>query len=271
MAAASGTSLRITLIQTDLFWENIYANLGMLEEKLMNLNEPTDVIVLPEMFNSGFTNNVTQTAEPMNLTTHRWMKQMAAQANAAVVGSIAIKIGNKFVNRLLWVEPDGTTVHYDKRHLFRMGFENEAYLQGSEILIRQWRGWKICPLICYDLRFPVWSRNVNLAYDLLLYVASWPAARAYVWQTLLPARAIENLSFVAGVNRIGTDGNATEHMGQSALYDFKGIPQNTPGDNEEILQFTLSKTELDQFREQFPANLDADSFEMFIDAVDATT
>ena len=254
--------LRITLIQTDLYWENTIANLAMLEEKIHTLESPTDLIVLPEMFNSGFSQNVKETAEPMNLTTHRWMKQMAAQTDAVVTGSFAVKEGDKFVNRLLWVEPDGTTAFYDKRHLYRMGFENEHFTVGSEKLIRNWRGWNICPLICYGLRFPIWSRNVNLEYDLLFYVASWPSQRNYVWNTLLAARALENLSYVAGVNRIGVDGNDIEHVGSTALYDFKGMPQNPPNSEESILQFTLSKSELNRFREKFPAHLDADEFEI---------
>jgi predicted amidohydrolase len=143
-----------------------------------------------------------------------------------------------------------------------MGFENEHFTVGSEKLIRNWRGWNICPLICYDLRFPIWSRNVNLEYDLLFYVASWPSQRNYVWNTLLAARALENLSYVAGVNRIGVDGNDIEHVGSTALYDFKGMPQNPPNSEESILQFTLSKSELNRFREKFPAHLDADEFEI---------
>jgi predicted amidohydrolase len=254
--------LRITLIQTDLYWENTIANLAMLEEKVHTLESATDLIVLPEMFNSGFSQNVKQTAEPMNLTTHRWMRQMAAQTDAVVTGSFAVKEGNRFVNRLLWVEPDGTTAFYDKRHLYRMGFENEHFTAGSERIIRNWRGWNICPLICYDLRFPIWSRNVHLEYDLLLYVASWPAQRNHVWQSLLTARALENLTYVAGVNRIGTDGNDIEHIGGTVLYDFKGISQNTLNAEESILQFTLSKSELTRFREKFPAHLDADGFEI---------
>ncbi len=254
--------LRLTLVQTDLYWENTPSNLAMLEEKICSLANLTDLIVLPEMFNSGFSQNVKTIAEPMNLTTHRWMKQMAAQTNAAVTGSFAVKEGSNFVNRLLWVEPDGTTNFYDKRHLYRMGFENEHFIAGQEKLILTWRGWNICPLICYDLRFPVWSRNVNLAYDLLIYVASWPAQRNHVWQSLLTARALENLSYVAGVNRVGTDGNEIEHVGGTVLYDFKGISQNTPNATESILQFTLSKSELIHFREKFPAHLDADGFEI---------
>lgn len=255
-------NLRITLVQTDLHWENTLANLAMLEEKLFNLPETTDLIILPEMFNSGFSQNVKATAEPMNFTTHRWMKQLAAQTNAAIAGSIAIKEDGKVVNRLLWVEPDGTTVFYDKRHLYRMGFENESFTAGSEKLIVSWRGWNICPLICYDVRFPVWARNVNLEYDFLFYVASWPAQRDYVWQSLLTARALENLSYVAGVNRIGTDGNDINHVGSTVLYNFKGIAQNEANDQEVILQFTLSKSELTRFREKFPAYLDADGFEI---------
>jgi omega-amidase len=252
--------LRVTLLQTDLFWEDTTANLAMLEEKIFALTEETDVIILPEMFNSGFSTNVAQTAEPMNFTTHRWMKQLAAQTRAVITGSLAIKIEGKVVNRLLWVEPNGTTSFYDKRHLFRMGFENEEYTAGQKQVVFEWKDWKICPIICYDLRFPVWSRNQHLRYDVLLNVASWPASRSNVWQTLLSARAIENLAYTIGVNRVGTDGNNVHHKGLSAVYDFKGLPINIPSEKEEICTLTLSRTELIRFRTNFPAYLDADDF-----------
>lgn len=252
--------LRLTLIQTDLYWENPTANLAMLEEKIAALLHPTDIIILPEMFTSGFSNNTPAFAEVTNQTTHRWMRQMAEQTNAVVTGSLAIKIGDKVANRLLWVQPDGQTFFYDKRHLFRMGLENEHFMAGKTQVVFSWKGWNICPTVCYDLRFPVWSRNTQLRYDILLNVASWPAARKFVWQTLLPARAIENLAYVVAVNRIGTDGNLIEHNGLSAVYDFKGQLLNQPTEKEEIIQLSLSKAALVDFREKFPAYLDADDF-----------
>lgn len=252
--------LRVALIQTDLYWENATANLASLEEKIATITEPVDVIVLPEMFTTGFTMNPASVAEPMNLTTTKWIQQMAAQTGAVVTGSFVAKEGTNYFNRLLWVEPSGTYDYYDKRHLFRMAREHESYESGNKRIIKEWKGWRICPLICYDLRFPVWSRNVALQYDLLLYVANWPAVRSHVWNTLLQARAIENLSYVVGVNRIGNDGNGIPHTGDSAVVDFKGeVLERTSGE-ERIIIYTLQKESLTAFRTRFPAHLDADEF-----------
>ena len=219
--------MHITLLQTALHWQNPVANRAMLEETLFTLPEPTDLIVLPEMFTTGFTMNAAALAEPMNLTTFKWLKQMARQTNAAITGSYVVQENGQFYNRLIWMEPDGQFAHYDKRHLFRMADEEKTYTAGTLRLIRTWRGWRICPLICYDLRFPVWSRSRQIAphqldYDLLLYVANWPAPRQLAWDTLLQARAIENLSYVAGVNRVGQDGNQHTYLGGSAL-DRKSV------------------------------------------------
>jgi omega-amidase len=255
-------NLTITLIQTDIFWENPTANMAMLEEKIMRMEEQTDLIILPEMFNSGFTMNVQKVAEPMNLTTFKWLKQMSAQTGAVITGSFAVKVGEKVFNRLIVMQPDGTFDFYDKRHLFRMGFEMEHYSGGERKIIVEIKGWKILPLVCYDLRFPVWSRNVNLEYDLLLYVASWPQQRAYVWNTLLQARAMENLSYVAGVNRVGIDGNDIEYFGESAIIDFKGKCLFQEKNKEIVHTQTLSWQALEDFRQVFPAHLDADNFEI---------
>lgn len=259
--------MRLTLVQTALHWQDPTANRAMLEERLFNLPETTDLIVLPEMFTTGFTMDAAAVAEPMNLTTFRWLRQMAQQTNAAVTGSYVVREGNAFMNRLIWMEPDGTFAQYDKRHLFRMAGEDKTYAAGTSRLIRTWRGWRICPLICYDLRFPVWSRNKVIApdqldYDLLLYVANWPAPRQTAWDTLLQARAIENLSYVAGVNRVGTDGNGHPYRGGTALIDFKGEVLSRQHDTETITQQALSIDELTAFRARFPAYLDADSFAM---------
>ena len=252
--------LKVALVQTDLYWENTTANLASLEEKIATITELVDIIVLPEMFSTGFTMNPASVAEPMNLTTTKWMQQVAAQTGAVVMGSFVAKEGTNYFNRLLWVEPDGTYDFYDKRHLFRMAREQESYTGGTKRIRKEWKGWKICPLICYDLRFPVWSRNVALDYDLLVYVANWPAIRSHVWNTLLQARAIENLSYVVGVNRVGNDGNGIPHTGDSAVIDFKGEVLERKSIEEGILIHTLQREALTTFRDKFPAFLDADEF-----------
>jgi len=255
--------MNITLLQTELHWQDPVANRAMLEETIFTLPEPTDLIVLPEMFTTGFTMDARAVAEPMNLTTFKWLKQMAAQTNAVVTGSYVVQENGMFYNRLIWMEPDGQFAHYDKRHLFRMAGEDKTYSAGTSRLIREWRGWRICPLVCYDLRFPVWSRNKQITpgqldYDLLLYLANWPAPRQTAWDTLLQARAIENLSYVAGVNRVGTDGNNHPYGGGSALIDFKGDVLFRQYDTEAVYQQTLSIDDLHAFRAKFPAYLDAD-------------
>ncbi|WP_394996012.1 amidohydrolase [Emticicia sp.] len=253
-------NLKVTIIQTNLYWEEPTANLAMLEEKVFGISEATDLIILPEMFNSGFTMNAAKIAEPMNLTTTRWMKQMAAQTGAVITGSFIVKEGGNYYNRLLWVEPSGEVDFYDKRHLFRMAKENDVFSGGNKRLIKTIKGWKVCPLICYDLRFPVWSRNVHLDYDLLIYVANWPKVRMYPWDSLLVARAIENQSYVVGVNRVGEDGNGFQYSGNSAVIDFTGKVFVREIDDEIISHHTLEKTPLDEFRQRFPAYLDADGF-----------
>ena len=237
----------------------------MLEERMFSLSEATDLIVLPEMFTTGFTMDARAVAEPMNLTTFRWLRQMATQTGAVVTGSYVVQEKGAYFNRLIWMQPDGQFDTYDKRHLFRMAGEDAVYTAGTKRLIKEWKGWRICPLICYDLRFPVWSRNqltesTDFAYDLLLYVANWPAARRTAWNTLLQARAIENLSYVVGVNRVGEDGNGHLYTGDSAVIDFKGDVLFRQADAEVVHHQTLSLDELRAFRAKFPANLDADPF-----------
>ncbi len=252
--------LRLTLIQTNLYWHDPVANRAMLEEKLFTLPQPTDLIVLPEMFTTGFSMEAPTLAEPMGLTTFRWLKQMAAQTGAVVTGSYIVQEGGAYYNRLVWMQPDGQFAYYDKRHLFRMAGEDQIYMGGNRRIIKVWKGWRICPLICYDLRFPVWSRNTPLQYDLLLYVANWPAPRRQPWNTLLQARAIENLSYVAGVNRVGQDGTGANYVGDTALIDYNGEVLLRAGAEEQIIQQTLSLDDLQTFRTKFPAYLDADSF-----------
>ena len=253
--------LIVSLIQTPLYWEDPVANRAMLEEKIAGIDK-TDVIVLPEMFTTSFTNNAAQFAEPMNLHTFKWMKQLASQSGACIVGSYGVKEGVNFHNRLLWMQPDGKFCTYDKRHSFRMSDEHKVYTAGDKQLIVEYKGWKIAPFICYDLRFPVWSRNTNNKYDVAIYVANWPATRAHAWKSLLPARAIENISYVIGLNRIGTDGLGLDYSGDSVVHDFKGMPLAELGNTETIETVVLSKKGLEDFREIFPAYLDGDGFEV---------
>lgn len=265
MAVAS--NLRVTLVQSSLHWHSTEANLAMLEEKLWELNEPTDLIVLPEMFTTGFTNDAAALAEPMNSRTFRWMKQMAEKTQAVLLGSYIVREQTRFYNRLLWMEPDGSFAHYDKRHLFRMSDEHATFSPGGHRLIKVWKGWRVCPLICYDLRFPVWSRNVitdtgELSYDLLIYVANWPAVRSQVWQTLLQARAIENASYVVGVNRVDEDGNQIAYDGHSMVIDFQGDTIFEARDTDVVSTQTLSAEQLRTFRAAFPVHQDADRFSL---------
>jgi predicted amidohydrolase len=259
-------NLHLTLIQSSLHWENPVANLAMFEEKIWQIKESTDLIVLPEMFTTGFTMNAAALAEPMNLTTFKWLKQQAAQTGAVVTGSYIVKEKEQFYNRLIWMRPDGSFEVYDKRHLFRMAEEHQIYSAGNKKIIPVLKGWRICPLICYDLRFPVWSRNTangqEMAYDCLIYVANWPQARSHAWSTLLQARAIENLSYVVGANRVGADGKDIPYSGNSAVINPKGEVLFHEAEKECIQSVILDAAELTAFREKFPAYLDADSFEI---------
>jgi omega-amidase len=255
-------TLKIVAIQTDLFWEDKTANLANLEEKLASINTSPDLIILPEMFNTGFSMDTKQLAEPMNFTTFKWMKQMAAKHEAVIIGSYIVNENGQNYNRLIWIEPNGDFDTYDKRHLFRMGGENEHYSAGKKRIIKNLKGWNICPLICYDLRFPVWSRNKNCEYDILIYIANWPKPRAHIWSNLLIARAIENQSYIIGVNRVGIDGTGLVYSGDSAIIDFKGQTLVSETEKESILYYEINKKELLDFREKFPAYLDADDFEI---------
>jgi omega-amidase len=262
----TSTTLKISLVQTAIFWKDKTANMAMLEEKLMNLEYEVDLIILPEMFNTGFSMDASEIAEPMNFTTTKWMKQMAAQTKAVVTGSIVVEEKGSVYNRLLWVSPEGKVDFYDKRHLFRMAEEDAHFDMGRVRKIFEWKGWKIMPQICYDLRFPLWSRNkVNereLEYDLLFYVASWPSPRINAWDILLKARAVENLSYVIGVNRIGEDGNGVLYSGHSAAYDYKGEALTFSDNREEILYVDFDLNSLKEYRRKFPAWMDADGFEL---------
>jgi omega-amidase len=258
--------LKISLIQSDLHWEDVEANLAMFEEKIWQIGNSTDVIILPEMFTTGFTMAASKHAEHMNMRTFKWMKQMADQTGALILGSYIVTVHERYYNRLLWMEPGGNFKTYDKRHLFRMSNEHKTYSPGESLLISTWKGWRICPMVCYDLRFPVWSRNkwdINtkkLSYDVMVYVANWPTTRIDQWDTLLKARAIENLSYVAGVNRIGQDENGVEYNGHSSIISPKGELIYTNEGMETTRTLELSANSLQAFRDRFPAFMDADEF-----------
>ena len=255
--------LQVALVQTDLFWENSIANLASLEEKLALLTDPVDVIVLPEMFSTGFTMNVRSQAEPMNHTTTRWMKQVSAKTNALLIGSVSVKDGEHYFNRAVCFRPDGSYEYYDKRHLFRMGREHETYTAGVKRILIEWKGRNICPLICHDLRLLVWSRPAAATrYAHLIDVANWPARRSTAWRILLQARAIENQSFTIGVNRIGTDGKGIVHEGGSLAVDFQGKLIADLADQDIVSVVSLSASSLFAYRNDFPAYLDADSFQI---------
>jgi omega-amidase len=254
-------NLRVSLVQTDLIWEDPAANCAQLEEKLADLVGNTEVIILPEMFATGFSMSAIG-AEIGKGPALQWMQLQAQRTHALIIGSLKVKQQNSLYNRLYAVQPDGTYHVYDKRHLFRMGGEHEFYQSGDQQVIVSYLGWKIALFICYDLRFPVWSRNVAQSYDVAVYVANWPAPRATAWRTLLQARAIENLAYVIGVNRIGLDANALAYAGDSLLVDYKGEAMLDLGSQDQTLTSELSSADLAEFRTKFPAHLDADSFNL---------
>jgi omega-amidase len=252
--------LRVTLVQSMLHWEDVAANLAMFTTKLAGLKGSTDLIVLPEMFTTGFSMRSADLAEPMNGTTVAWMKEQARALDAAIYGSAIITEGGRCFNRGLFVRPDGSVEHYDKRHLFRMAEEINHYAPGEQRVVVEWRGWRLLLQICYDLRFPVFARNRD-DYDALIYVASWPDARRYVWSQLLIARAIENQSYAIGVNRVGMDGKGHHYSGASVVVDPRGDPEEIAA-GEGLMQAVLHREALDDFRAKFPVGKDADDFEL---------
>lgn len=261
--------LRVSLVQGETRWHDPEGNRAYYGELLGALHNVTDLVVLPETFTSGFSNDAIDRAEDMDGPTVAWMRDWARELDAAVTGSVQLRTGDGVANRLIFATPDGEVRHYDKRHLFRYAGEHERYRAGRDRLVLDWRGWRICPLVCYDLRFPVFSRNRYdverpgaLDYDLLLYVANWPAARANAWRTLLRARAMENLCYVVGVNRVGTDGNGLSYDGESAVLDYLGNAISECTDMEVVSTTALFLEELKAHRERFPAMLDADRFEL---------
>jgi len=257
-------NLNITIIQTDLIWENPEQNRSHFFEKINALSSEVDLVILPEMFSTGFSMNPVEVAETMGGKTILWLKTLAKEKNTAITGSIIIKENGNFYNRLIFVFPSGEIKTYDKRHTFTLAGEDKVYTAGNKKLIVDYKGWKICPLICYDLRFPVWARNTE-NYDLLIYIANWPKPRINAWNTLLKARAIENMSYCIGVNRVGLDVNGYEYTGNSAAYNSLGKEISTIKPNEIITEIiTLEKEDLLKTREKFRFLDDGDNFTLNI-------
>jgi omega-amidase len=255
------SALRVSLLQQPLVWRDPAANRARFERLLRPLAGRCDVVLLPETFTTGFTMQVEEVAEPVDGVTARWLAAQALELDAAVAGSVITQDGGSYRNRLLWAAPGEPLRFYDKRHLFRMGREHEHFTAGRDAWCVAWRGFRVCPLVCYDLRFPVFSRRrPALDYDLLIYVANWPAARADAWRQLLRARAIENQAYVVGVNRIGTDGLGVPHRGDSAVIDFLGQTLADAAGEPGVLSANLDAGALAACREKFPAHLDADRF-----------
>ncbi|NMH87022.1 amidohydrolase [Flavivirga algicola] len=252
--------LKIALIQSDLVWENPKQNLENFSEKIDRISENIDLIILPEMFTTGFTMNAKNVAETMDGETVKWMQSIALRVNTAIVGSLVILEAGNYYNRLLFVEPSGRLKHYDKRHTFTLVGEDKVYTAGTKKLIVDYKGWKICPLICYDLRFPVWARNIE-TYDVLLYVANWPKPRVAAWDALLKARAIENMSYCIGVNRVGIDGVNSKYSGHSAAYDVLGnIITSIKPDKEQTRIVILEKKHIEAYRNKLKFLDDRDQF-----------
>ena len=258
-------TLSFTLIQSQLHWEDKAANLTMFEKKIMGINERTEIVVLPEMFSTGFSMKPQGLAEEMNGDTVNWMKRIAVAKKIILTGSVIISENGNYYNRLLWVLPDGTLGYYDKRHRFAFAGEDHEYTAGHKRLIAQVKGWKINLQVCYDLRFPVWARQESKEtpeYDVLLYVANWPERRSHAWKSLLTARAIENQSYVIGVNRVGDDGNNIHHSGDTMVVDALGNTLYHKNEEEEVHTIILQKDPLNEIRERFPFWKDADNFKI---------
>ncbi|WP_053976888.1 amidohydrolase [Mangrovimonas xylaniphaga] len=252
--------LKVAFIQQELAWENPKQNRKQFKEAIEGISQKVDLILLPEMFTTGFTMNAKEQAETMDGKSVDWMKKLASAKDAAIVGSLIIEDNSKIYNRLLFVHPDGTIEHYDKRHTFSLAGEDKVYASGMEKLIVDYHGWKICPLICYDLRFPVWSRNKE-DYELLLYVANWPKPRIVAWDTLLKARAIENMCYTVGVNRVGVDEKDNEYCGHSTAYDILGNNISPIRPNKEYVGIiTLERNHLNFYRNKLKFLNDRDTF-----------
>ena len=253
--------MKIALLQSSLIWENPKANRNHFEEKINALTEKVDLIVLPEMFSTGFTMNPEAVFETMEGETIQWMQSLTKAKNSAITGSLVVKENENFHNRLVFVFPSGEMQIYDKRHLFTLAGEDKVYTSGNQKLILEYLGWKICPLICYDLRFPVFARNVE-NYDVLIYVANWPKSRIQAWDILLKARSVENLCYTVGVNRVGLDNNNLEYDGHSQMVDFLGNYALKPQENEGVFIVELNKQKLVETRKKLGFLNDRDSFEL---------
>ncbi len=259
--------LRVSMVQADTVWRDAGANRRLYGDLVRPLAGHTDLVVLPETFTSGFGPDALDQAEGMDGANVAWLRELSDHVGATITGSMVIAEGGRILNRLLWAQPDGGLLWYDKRHLFRMADEHLRYGEGEQRVVTSCRGWQVLPLVCYDLRFPVWSRNRVLdeghcEYDLALYVANWPSPRRSAWQTLLRARAIENLSYVVGVNRVGSDGAGQHYSGDSAVLDPLGQPMVELGAQAQVVTTVLSAAALRQHRERFPAFRDADRFRL---------
>jgi predicted amidohydrolase len=250
--------LTVALIQTELFWEDIPANLALFDKLLGTVGDEADLVVLPEMFTTGFSMNALRLAQTMDGPAVHWLQEAARRTRADVAGSMIIRNNCGYLNRLVWARPDGELLYYDKRHLFRMAGEEKVFQAGEKLLTVDLKGWKLRPFVCYDLRFPIWTRNIDNAYDAAVFVANWPKARSAHWRKLLEARAIENQAYVIGVNRLGTDGDGRSFSGDSAVIDPGGEARlqmhQTPG----IRTARLSAGAMTSYRESFPAWMDAD-------------
>lgn len=253
--------LNIALLQTPLHWENPAANHELFTQLIQENAPSSDLIVLPETFTTGFTMEAEKNCEKADGESTQWLRNLASKHDVAICGSLIINEGSQYFNRLIWAQPDGSFFTYDKRHLFHTGGERDNFTPGIQRKIIKLGDWRICPLICYDLRFPVWSRGTN-EFDLLIYVANWPASRKSAWETLLPARAVENLCYVAGVNRVGTDGNGVDYAGGSLIADHLSNRIAVAGTDTETVRATLSLDRLNRYREKFPAWKDADQFQL---------
>jgi omega-amidase len=258
------STLSITTIQSNLVWEERSANLRMLEKKISGIEGEKEIVVLPEMFSTGFSMKPEMLAETMEGETMGWMKKVSRENNIILTGSVIIEENGNYFNRLVWMMPNGQYGYYDKRHLFAYAGENKHYSPGTKRLIASVKGWKVNLQVCYDLRFPVWARQQTkeetTEYDVLIYVANWPERRSHAWKTLLCARAIENQCYVVGVNRVGTDGNNIYHSGNSLVIDPLGQVLYHMADEEDVFTITLQKEKLEEVRERFPFWKDADSF-----------
>jgi len=264
------SNLTVSLIQSNLHWEDKSANLQMFEEKILSLKEKTELVILPEMFNTGFSMNPVQLAEQMEGKTVQWMKRIAKQKNIILTGSLIIEENGNYFNRLVWMLPNGQYGIYDKRHRFAFAGEDQQFAAGEKRLIASVKGWRINLMVCYDLRFPVWARQQpdvsanesSLEYDLLIYVANWPERRIHAWNTLLQARAIENQCYAIGVNRVGNDGHNIYHNGNSMIIDPLGQIIYQKSEDEDVYTYTFEKQKLEEVRAKFPFWKDADEFQI---------